>query len=137
MGAWGVGSWENDDAGDWVYELEETKDLNFVIQTLQAVTNSEEDYLESCICCEALAAAEVVAAANGRPAKDLPEEVRTWLSGTEPYINSDTLELARRVVRIIGKRSELLELWQESNSYSEWQQAMTDLKTRLDGGSQD
>jgi hypothetical protein len=136
MGAWGVGSWDNDDAGDWVYELEESKDLSLVIQTLRAITNPEEDYLESCICSEALAAAEVVAAANGRPGTDLPEEVQVWLKRAKPSINSDILNLAQHVIEIIGTRSELLELWQESDSYPEWRQAMAGLKNRLGGDSQ-
>ena len=131
MGAWGTGSWDNDDACDWVYELEETKDLDLIIQTLKAITNPEVDYLENTVCCEALAAAEVVAAANSKPGNDLPEEVQTWLAEIHPRIDSSTMELARRVVKIIGQKSELLELWQESSNYSDWQAAVANLKARL------
>jgi hypothetical protein len=135
MGAWGVGSWDNDDAGDWVYELEESKDLGFVIETLRAVTEPEDDYLESPICCEALAAAEVVAAGNGKPGVGLPEEVQAWLVKVNPGIDSKILGMARHAVETIGKKSELLELWEESDSLLEWQEAMADLKARLAGES--
>ena len=36
MGAWGVGTFENDDASDWVYQLEGAEDLELVRATLQA-----------------------------------------------------------------------------------------------------
>lgn len=81
MGAWGVGTFENDDASDWVYQLEEAGDLDLVEVTLQAAADPEA-YLEAPTCCMALAAAEVVAALAGQPAPDLPEEIRTWVGGT-------------------------------------------------------
>jgi Domain of unknown function (DUF4259) len=40
MGAWGAGPFENDDASDWVYELEEAPDLNFVRDVLSPTTQS-------------------------------------------------------------------------------------------------
>lgn len=30
MGAWGHGPFDNDDAGDWVWELEESEDFSVV-----------------------------------------------------------------------------------------------------------
>ena len=46
MGAWGVGTFENDDASDWVYQLEEAGDLDLVEVTLQAAADPEA-YLEA------------------------------------------------------------------------------------------
>ena len=66
MGAWGVGPFENDDASDWVYQLEGAEDLELVRGTLEAAANPQ-GYLEAPTCSEALAAAEVVAALSGRP----------------------------------------------------------------------
>lgn len=37
MGAWGEKNFENDDALDWVYELEATTDLTVVSKTLEVV----------------------------------------------------------------------------------------------------
>lgn len=76
MGAWGVGSFENDDAGDWVWELEEAGDGSFLVDTLQPVADAAADkYVEVGEAACALAAAEVVAAALGQPGDDLPASV--------------------------------------------------------------
>ena len=50
-------------------------------------------YLESPTCSEALAAAEVVAALAGRPAPDLPEEVRADMT----FVPVETLEQVVKV----------------------------------------
>jgi hypothetical protein len=38
MGAWGIGNFDNDDASDWVYELEEVEDMSLVEATLETIT---------------------------------------------------------------------------------------------------
>jgi hypothetical protein len=53
VGAWGVGTFENDDAGDWVYQLEEANDLELVRGTLLAAADPE-GYLEAPTCSMAL-----------------------------------------------------------------------------------
>ena len=79
MGTWGTGTFENDGASDWVYDLEETKaPVQFLSDTLKAGLNDE--YLESGDAENALAAAEVVAALLGHPAANLPQSVTSWLS---------------------------------------------------------
>ena len=69
MGAWGIGTFENDDAGDWVDRLEESEGLTLLTETL-APAADPSGYLEAPTCTEALAAAEVVAALAGRPAPE-------------------------------------------------------------------
>ena len=49
MGAWGVGTFENDDASDWAYQLEEAGDLDLVQVTLAAAADPEA-YLEAPTC---------------------------------------------------------------------------------------
>jgi Domain of unknown function (DUF4259) len=70
MGAWGVANFENDDAQDWVYELEESKDLSVVANL------DNEIYLAAPECARALAAAEVLTALLSRPSRDLTIEVK-------------------------------------------------------------
>jgi hypothetical protein len=38
MGAWGHDSFDNDDAGDWVYELEESSDMSVIVEFAKLVT---------------------------------------------------------------------------------------------------
>lgn len=71
MGAWGSGSFDNDDALDWVNDLEGSKGTAVIEFALQAVLD-ESDYLEAPECSAALCAAEVVAALKGAPGQGLP-----------------------------------------------------------------
>ena len=66
MGAWGIGHFDNDDAGDWVWELEDSKSLAPVASAI-ATVEASPDYLESPDACVALAAAETIAASLGNP----------------------------------------------------------------------
>ena len=66
MGAWGTGNFENDTALDWVWSLEESKDLSLVEDAISDVLNSG-DCLDADLGCAGLAAAEVVAALRNKP----------------------------------------------------------------------
>jgi hypothetical protein len=131
MGAWGVGTFENDDAGDWVYRLEESDDLSLLTQSLEPAADPK-GYLESPTCSEALAAAEVVAALAGRPAPDLPEEVQSWLKAHRSKVPNDLRDLALRAVDQVAGDSELKELWQESDEMAAWADRVQELRGRLD-----
>lgn len=64
-GAWGVGSFENDDAADWSSACSQSLGIGPVVRALNDVFSP--GYLEAPQAAEAIAAAEVVAAALGRP----------------------------------------------------------------------
>ena len=67
----------NDEATDWLYDLEETYGAELLAEAFDTITKGE--FHEQADCCIALAAAEIVAAAKGKPAPDLPEDARKWL----------------------------------------------------------
>ena len=131
MGAWGVGTFENDDASDWVYQLEEAGDLALVKSALLAAAEPS-GYLESPTCAEALAAAEVVAALAGRPAPDLPEEVHAWVKAHRQKVPGDLRQLALRALDQVAGDSELKELWQETDEMEAWADRVQELRGRLD-----
>jgi hypothetical protein len=130
MGAWEVGNFGNDDASDWVYELEGSSGTDLLVEALAAV--EKNDYAESPDCCIALAAAEAIAAAIGHAAEDLPDGVRIWVAEQE-----DTAAIKRLATRAAGAvrklqtRSELRDLWEESENWHEWQQVVEGLLRRL------
>lgn len=133
MGAWGAGSYENDDALDWVWRLDDLTDYSAVVAKLETVTSIDADeYLESFDGTEALAAAESVAVAAGRPpAGELPESVSNWVARIDRPPTAEELALARLAVeRVRTPQSELLELWQEADE-AEWIAAVSDLENRL------
>jgi uncharacterized protein DUF4259 len=128
MGAWGAGAFENDDASDWVHELEGRPDLGVVRDRLRAVIGAE--YVEVPEGAIAVAAAEVVAAALGRPSSSLPEVVSTWVS-TVPSVEAADVVLAQSgLARARADGSELAELWTEGDANA-WTAALDDLDERL------
>ena len=131
MGAWGTGSFENDDALDWAFELDGAEDHELLRAAFEAVL--DEDYPETPACCTALAAAEVVAALRGVPIEDLPEEVADWVEASESPPDDDLVVQCREAVGRVRGNSELRELWAESEDLAEWESGLDDLMIRLDG----
>lgn len=68
-GAWGSGSFENDDALDLSTNLAQQPDTALVYQTLRGAVRDRTAYLEAPDGSAAVAAAEVVAALKGHPCK--------------------------------------------------------------------
>jgi hypothetical protein len=77
VGAWGARAFENDDAMDWVYVLEEAQDTTLVAEALEKVAESVDDYLEAPECNEALAAAEVIAASSAAQPRAFQQVIRS------------------------------------------------------------
>ena len=131
MGTWGSGPFENDNAADWVYDLEDADDLTLAMDALERVRGS--DYVDADDASIAIAAAEVVAAAGGRPHADLPEDVRRWIITNGVTLDPEhSEEAAAAVARIRGEDSELSELWDEGDA-EEWHGHLDDLTLRLGG----
>lgn len=136
MGAWAVDSFGNDDACDWVYELEESESLELVEETLDAAIAEGEEYLEAPTACMAIAAMEVVALLRGHAAEgvDYPEEVETWVEQHEQDVPDQLLARALTCHdRILADESELRDLWAETEHWDAWKQHMADLRQRMSG----
>ena len=129
MGTWGHGTFENDEASDWLFELEKAHDLSVIEVALDAVIGAA-DTLESPDCTNALAAAEVVAALRGKPHAELPPEVTAWVSRRKETPGALVRKSVSAIDRILGD-SELKELWAENDEYGDWESSVHDLKRRL------
>lgn len=149
MGAWGTGVFDNDAAMDWCgsfvdapdgegSEDEPGKDT-LVAGPLMLIAEEEED--DADIAGEALAAAEVVAAAAGRPSPSLKEaddetlsDIAAWVRKASPAVkHAEMRKLAARAVDRILKDSELADLWEESDDAAAWRKVVEDLSKRLKG----
>ncbi len=132
MGTWGTGTFENDDASDWVFELEKAADFAILGATLdEAIKN--RDGVEAGSACNALAAAEVVAALCGRHGNGLPDEVVEWVKKMPPA-DKALIEKARKAVFASQDvKSELWELWAEADEaeFAEWKNVIANLLGRL------
>lgn len=131
MGAWGTGSFENDDALDWVFELEKARNFQVLADAFQTVLDLKNDYLEAPECCIAICAAEVTAGLLGNPEDDLPDEVMEWMDG-QPDPSEVLIKLAKNALNEVLKNSELKELWEETDDYEEWREIVLDIRDRLE-----
>lgn len=128
MGAWGFQAFENDDAMDWLMELE-AGGAEAVREGLRAGTAG--GYIDAPEGSVAIAAAEITAAAQGRPAGDLPDNATTWVSAHGAALGAEDAELALQAVQKIGgDESELAELWVDADE-PEWKESLADLTERL------
>jgi hypothetical protein len=127
MGAWGAGHFENDDALDFLAEVDGPQVLE---ATFKMLPPPGEGCIDASDASRAMAAADIVAAMKGCPSADCPEELQDRLSDFgEP--GNELLALAREAVSRVLFDSELLDLWAESEDAEIWNQSVTDLIDRL------
>jgi hypothetical protein len=128
MGAWGTGSFENDDAKECLAGLAAMGPKDLIQGFVRA--GDESAYLEAPAASAVVVAAEVIATLIGFPPANLPPEIATWTANRQP----PTLQvkaLALRALERIRKNSELKDLWLEADGLNDWIAAIQDLQTRV------
>lgn len=123
MGTWGAGVFENDIACDFALAVAGGGGMPTVLQALERVLSSGDDYLEAPDAEEGLAAADIIARLKGNwgPQTAYTQEVDGWVSNQSMPIPDKLLAKAKQTVtRIITEPSELLELWSETAEFSSW-----------------
>jgi hypothetical protein len=132
MGCWGFGNFENDDALDWLGDLRDGAGFGAVDHTLRGGCNGA--YIAAREASKSLAAAEVVAALQGRPAGDLPVEVARWVAENRGQDASGYRETALNQVRaILSGHSELRERWESNEAdFPFWKATLESLLARLE-----
>ncbi len=129
MGGWGAGSFENDDAQNFISALQTLEPAE--LQRILARAADHEDYLNASDSSTTVAAAEVVATAKGNPPQAVPKQIAEWVSKVEGAPSAEMLDLARRAVERVRANSELKDLWLEAEGLNEWSAALHDLEGRL------
>ena len=137
MGTWAVDAFGNDYAQDWAQDLKETSNLDAVENTLDVALEDNGDELEMPFAVEALVAIEVLARLQGKGGARSEDSaaVDEWVDARKPKakVRADLAAKAGRAIeRILSERSELRELWEESEHYQEWLASVEDLRSRLD-----
>jgi len=130
MGTWGVKTFENDGASDWLWELEESDDNSALVAAL----NPEDmNYIEATDGEIILAAAEIIQAIKNKPGAGLPENALNWINTHDTL---DVSSLAKKAItmidRVLSDNSELRELWEENeDEYPKWYAHITELRSKL------
>jgi Domain of unknown function (DUF4259) len=138
MGAWGHAPFDNDDAADWVADLERAPDDELLERTLTAVAAAGADeYVEEPDGASAIAAAEVVAAAltgsrdrleAGGP---FAEGAVAWVEARGAGVRPELAGLALTALRRVRDKSELRELWDDAGA-DDWLAELAALEGRLE-----
>lgn len=128
MGTWGPGPFENDDASDWLYSLEDSSGPSTVREALDVAAVG---YLELYMGAVTIAAAEVVAAASGHPSAAEPDAVREWVNQYGGEFGKDDIRAAIAAIdRAYSEQSEIRHLWEDTGR-REWNEAVEGLRRRL------
>ena len=129
MGAWGTAAFDNDDASDWVYDLEK-RGVDAIESALSDALAATELAMPTDV--NAIAAGEVIAAALGHPAAGLREDVLELANAVAPDITADHAGRARAAAERALAASEVADLWREApDDDVEWQRMVGDLIERL------
>jgi hypothetical protein len=131
VGAWGTGSFENDDAADWVAGLDAITPEELTRILGRAADDPE--YLEGPAASVAVAAAEVVAALNGASADGAPGKIRDWVGKHPQAFTAELQAVAIRAVERVRRNSELKDLWMEADGLNDWIAALRELQGKLGG----
>jgi hypothetical protein len=131
MPGWGTGSFENEDAQNFLGALQakEPEDLKQIL--VRAADGS--DYLNPSESSVVVVAAEIVATANGKPPETTPPQISGWVGRIDGAPSSEMTDLARRAIERVRTNSELKDLWLEAEGLNEWSAALRDLEQRLSG----
>lgn len=128
MGAWGTGALEND-AGQEALDLCQLEQFDWVAVALTvARAQCESGRLDSDLGALILGLAEILAFLGGHSEEALSHEVPPEVEFDEEMLN-EVLDMMDPIVD--PERSELAQLWAESDHYGAWQEDVEDLKRRL------
>ncbi len=132
MGTWGSGSFENDDASDFLLEFQ--NDGIAALWRVFEITNAE--YLEAPEAQRAVAGAEIVALVSDPERHDetispaFPETIARLAPLLKPHLTELRVAAVLALNRVLADKSELKELWEEGDP-SEWTNAIGKLKDSL------
>lgn len=141
MGAWGIKTFENDGAMDWLGEFLEAPGEQTILRAFSpepavarpgllgrlmgkkpGIVPAELDGEE------VLAAAEVVATILGKPGAYNPEELA---SPPNVALRPETPQKALSAIDRVMANSNLKDCWQETEDFEAWKAEVADLRSRL------
>jgi hypothetical protein len=133
MPGWGTGSFENEDAQNFLGRLNSVGVSDLRQMLAQA---ADRDYLEARVSGAVVAAAEVVAALAAAAKHETaspatPQQIFEWIRKNHTKTPPDLVDLARRAVAKVRTNSELKDLWLEAEGLNEWSAVLRSVEARL------
>ncbi len=134
MGVWSHEPFGNDDAADWVYELENAQDDAVLAKVFESAIENKDEYLEADDASVIIAAVEVIAKLLGKGTQvdAYTAQIDEWVNTVKIEPSPELLEKARTALDLVlSDDSELNELWGETEYYDDWRANIAALKTAL------
>jgi hypothetical protein len=134
MGAWDSGPFDNDDALDFLGDLEESPNVRFVLAGALAAAVESSGYLEAPEGSVAVAAAALVAVVHAGRASGVSDSIAERIRALRLTDDdaSDLIPAAGRALdRAVGSESELLGLWEDAGSGDEWRETLSSIRDGL------
>jgi Domain of unknown function (DUF4259) len=137
VGTLGAEAFANDDALDWLLELDPADGVRPVLAALERAAGALDPHVDTHTAAVALAAAELLAALRGRPHPALPEAAADWVaavtlaSPTGAAPGEEELALATRALDLVVTSSALAEIWSQRPDDAEWRAELDGLRLRL------
>lgn len=141
MGAWGINTFENDGALDWLGDFLDDPTEAKILEAFSASPTVIQPSLigrlmgKKAQVCPAeldgevvLAAAEVIALMSGRPAHSIPDELRNL---PRLSLRPETPTRALAAIDAILGNSNLKDCWEETADFDNWKESVQDLRKRL------
>ena len=129
MGAWSAGPFDNDDAVDFMIELEDTPSWQTVSETFDTVL-SQPGYVELTDGARVCAAAALITIATGK-SEVSAQNYHMTLDSMGPVPPGLALKARQAVRQVSTGNSEIRELYLDSGSYAEWFETVTAIDVAL------
>lgn len=134
MGAWDIGPFGNDDATDFLAELEEAPDVLAELHNALTDVVDGEEYLEVPEAALGVAVAAILVLVLGRRVVGIDPLTQVRI-GALDVDAADARSLAAlgltALDRVVAPDSELAELWDEAGHGDEWRGTLADLRAHL------
>lgn len=133
MGAWGIGIFDNDSALDWIDEIVSSEGAFHVFVDLMNEAVST-DYLDIDDASGILVFCAIIDyVSNGTPLVNPPDDIIEWVKiNKQVKIQQPFKNLAIQGLEIVmSEKSELKELWAESEDYDTWKSQIQQMILRL------
>lgn len=135
MGTWGFGPFENDDAIEFLEDLQHPRSLQTLKKAVSGITRKRVEFCDSRDLFRTVAAAEVIALLCGQGSQSPSDHASEALSGVKVKISNGLIDEAMKAIELLTKFGEADQLFSihARGRISPWRLANEDLMDRLGG----
>lgn len=131
MGTWGLGTFEDDIACDWLEDLHDSDPIPFFAHCLDLTGH---DYLEFLAGVGVVCTAEMLHGLACGPRPGLPSDAQQWIDKHQGLNVAPLMPAAiAGLRRVISPQSQMREMWRDDAvRFDDWMRQLKDLLQRLE-----